>query len=117
MGGAGFRSHKQMGFQEKQGLDGRAYSQSAQGGVWVEGILAFEDLEHSEGSTIMFFLLQKNCLQRSRPGFFFFFKHTFSHREGWGREEVYPGSAGEAPKRPANSCLGHLAITNGSCCV
>lgn len=49
--------------------------------------------------------------------FFFFFKHTFSHREGWGREEVYPGSAGEAPKRPANSCLGHLAITNGSCCV
>lgn len=104
-----------MGFQEKQGLEGRAYLQSAQGDVWVEGILAFEDLEHSEGSTIMFFLLQKDCLQRFRPGFFF--KHTFSHREGWGRGEVHPGSAREAPKYPANSCLGHLAITNGSCWV
>ena len=80
MGGAEFQSHKQMGFQEKQGLDGRAYLQSTQGGVWVEGILAFEDLEQSEGSTIMFFLFQKDCLQRSRPGFFFFEAYIFPQR-------------------------------------
>lgn len=92
-----------MGFQEKQGLDGRAYSQSAQGGVWVEGILAFEDLEHSEGSTIMFFLLQKNCLQRSRPGFFFFLSiHFPTERDGGEKKctlgvQVRPQSAQQTP--------------------
>lgn len=93
-----------MGFQEKQGLDGRAYSQSAQGGVWVEGTLAFEDLEHSEGSTIMFFLLQKDCLQRSRPGFFFFFLSIYFPTERDGGEkkctlgvQVRPQSAQQTP--------------------
>ena len=79
-----------MGFQEKQGLDGRAYLQSTQGGVWVEGILAFEDLEHSEGSTIMFFLLQKDCLQRSRPGFFFFLKAYIFPQRGMGERGGAP---------------------------
>lgn len=46
---------------------------SAQGGVWVEGTLAFEDLEHSEGSTIMFFLLQKAIFKGLVWLFFFFF--------------------------------------------
>ena len=48
----------------------------------MEGILAFEDLEHSEGSTIMFFLLQKDCLQRSHPGFFFLSIHFPTKRDG-----------------------------------
>ena len=70
----------------------------------MEGILAFEDLEHSEGSTIMFFLLQKDCLQRSRPGFFFFFKsiHFPTERDGGeGRctlgVQVKPQSAQQTP--------------------